>query len=184
MRSKITLGMLSIALLASAALHSTVVAADDFSAVVKLVERFYRVKHQSIPLVARAGMKAAQTAARIKGGDARRLAEAGSVKVAIFEDQNFDSHGAIVDFKTSVMSTLGDGWTPLVQTLMPKEEEQSHIFLRDAGEKFHVLVVTIERRSAVVVQMTLKPGTLAQLLQDPNDMAKELTDDATTNDPE
>jgi len=77
--------------------------------VVKLVERFYRVKHQGIPVLARAGMTAARTAARIKGGIARRLAEAGSVKVAIFEDQDFDSRGAIVNFKNSIMSELVSG---------------------------------------------------------------------------
>src|SRR5256886_6100045 len=48
-----------------------------------------------IPLLARAGMKAAKTAARIRGGEYKRLAEAGSARVAFFEEQNFDSHGQI-----------------------------------------------------------------------------------------
>ena len=61
---------------------------DDFKSVVKLIEQFYGVKHQGIPFLAKAGMKVATTAARIKGGTARRLAEAGSVKVAVFEEQN------------------------------------------------------------------------------------------------
>src|ERR1700730_611726 len=64
---------------------------DDFGAVVKPIERFYHVKHQSIPLLARASMKATTTAARIKGGEYKRLAEAGSVRVAFFEDQDFNS---------------------------------------------------------------------------------------------
>ncbi|PYS56379.1 MAG: hypothetical protein DMF76_25080, partial [Acidobacteria bacterium] len=64
---------------------------DDFNAVVRAIEQFYHVKHQNIPLLARAGMKAAKTAARIRGGEYKRLAEAGSARVAFFEEQNFDS---------------------------------------------------------------------------------------------
>jgi hypothetical protein len=35
-----------------------------------------------------------------------------------------------------------------------------------------------------VVQVTLKPDTLAKLLQNPDDMGRAITEDATTNDPE
>src|SRR5215207_4331189 len=67
---------------------------DDFNSVVKMIEQFYRVKHVGIPFLAKAGMKVATTAARIKGGEAKRIAEAGSVKLAVFEDQDFNG-----DFK-------------------------------------------------------------------------------------
>jgi hypothetical protein len=184
MKSNTTLKMLTIGIFLLALAHATAAAADGFGAVVKLVEQFYRVKHQGIPLLARAGMKAATTAARIKGGEAKRLAEAGSVKVAIFENQEFDSHGAITDFKTSISRTLGTDWVPLVQTLSPKEEQQTHVFLQEAGDKFHVLVVSIDKRDAAVVQVTLKPATLAMLMQNPDDMGRAITEDATTNDPE
>jgi hypothetical protein len=157
-------------------------AGDDFNAVVKAIEQFYHVKHQNLPLLARAGMKAARTAARIKGGDARRLAETGSVRVVFFEDQDFNSRGQIASFKASIQSTLNDNWSPLVQTLAPRDEEQTYIFLRDAGEKFHVLVVTIERHEATVVQATVAPHILAELMKNPNEMGKTLTEDATIND--
>src|ERR687890_469703 len=103
---------------------------DDFKSVVKMIEKFYGVKHQGIPFLAKAGMKVATTAARIKGGTARRIAEAGSVKVAIFEDQ-------------------------------------AYIFVREAGDKFNVLVITIAQREGTVVQVTLSPKNLALLMKDP-----------------
>src|SRR5882762_11174375 len=78
---------------------------DEFGVVVKLIEQFYHVKHQSIPLLARAGMKAATTAARIKGGEYKRLAEAGSARVAFFEDQAFNSRGRVIGFKTSLTTS-------------------------------------------------------------------------------
>ena len=149
---------------------------------VKTIEQFYHVKHQSIPLLARAGMKAATTAARIRGGEYKRLAEAGSIKVVFFEDQAFDLRGGIGAFRNSLTTAVGDTWSPLIQTLSPKDEEQTYIFVRNEGEKFNVLVVTIERREAVVVQVNLMPNTLAMLLRDPNDMGKAITDDATRDD--
>jgi hypothetical protein len=155
---------------------------EDFNAAVKAVEQFYHVKHQSIPLLARAGMKTATTAARITGGDYKRLAETGSVKIVFFEDQDFDSRGSIAAFKTSLTTALGDTWSPLVRTLEPKDESQTHIFIREAGDKFNVLVVTLERHEGVVVQVNLSPRNLALLMQDPNEMGKAITDDANRDD--
>ena len=176
----------ALTIIALALLPAPITAAnsDDFGAVVKLIEQFYHVKHQSVPLLARASMKAATTAARIRGGEIKRLAEAGSVKVAFFEDQNFNSRGGIADFKISVTKALNDRWSPLIQTLSPRDEEQTYIFLRDSGEKFNVLVVTIERREATVVQVSLAPKTLALLMQSPSDMGKAITDDAMKDDQE
>ena len=155
---------------------------DGFNDVVKLIEHFYHVKHESLPLLARAGMKAVRTAARIKGGEYKQIAEAGSVRVAFFEDQNFDSRGQIASFKGSMQTTLEREWSALVQTLAPKDEEQTYIYVRDAGNKFHVLVITIERHEATVVQATVAPEILAQLMKDPNEMGKTLTQDATIRD--
>src|ERR1044071_3071192 len=126
---------------------------DDFNSVVKMIEQFYRVKHQGIPFLAKAGMKVATTAARIKGGDAKRIAEAGSIKLAVFENQDFD--GDFIRFRTSLNDALVETWIPLIQTLSAKSQEQNYIFLRSGGEKFNVLVITIADRDATVVQVTL-----------------------------
>ncbi len=155
---------------------------DDFGSVVKMIEQFYHVKHQGIPFLGRAGIKAATTAARIKGGTARQLAEAGSIKIAIFEDQEFDSAGRFAKFRNSMNAALSENWTPFVQTLSAKGEEQTYIFLRNAGDKFNVLVITIEQREATVVQVTLSPRNLALLLKDPDNMGRAITQDATIND--
>jgi len=144
MKTKLIIAGLVTASLLSAGPLSSAAHGDGFNDAVKIIEQFYHVKHQNIPLLARAGMKAVRTAARMKGGDYKRLADAGSVRVAFFEDQNFDSRGQIATFKATMQATLG-GWSPLVQTLAPKDEEQTYIFIQDAADKFHVLVVTIER---------------------------------------
>ena len=154
---------------------------DDFNSVVKLIEQFYGVKHEGIPLLAKAGMKVATTAARIKGGDARRLAEAGSIKLAVFENQNFN--GDFTKFRTTLNEALNTTWIPLIQTLSASTE-QNYIFLREAGDKFNVLVITIGEREATVVQVTLSQKNLALLMKDPEGTGKSITQEATIIDQE
>ena len=156
---------------------------DGFKDAVKTIEQFYHVKHQNIPVLARAGMTAVRTAARIRGGEYKRIAEAGSIRVAFFEDQTFDSRGNIAAFKSSIQSVLTQNWSPLVQTLAPKDEEQTYVYLRDANQKFQVLAITIEKHEATVVQATVSPQALADLMKDPGEMGKALTDEATISDP-
>src|ERR671915_1604216 len=143
---------------------------DDFKSVVKLIEQFYGVKHEGIPFLAKAGMKVATTAAKIKGGTAKRIAEAGSIKVAVFEDQSFDKE--FTQFRNSLNAALNQTWMPLIQTI--SGDEQTYIFLREAGDKSHVLVITIERRDAAVVQATLSPKNLALLIKDPEGTGKSI----------
>jgi len=181
-KTRFTIAGLVFAMLFGALGASGIARGDGFNDAVKTIEQFYHVKHQNIPFLARAGMKAVRTAARIKGGEYKKLAEAGSVRVVFFEDQNFDSRGQMASFKATLHGILSAEWSPLVQTLAPRDEEQNHIYVRAAGEKFSVLVVTIQRREATVVQATLAPQVLADLMKDPNEMGKALREDATIND--
>lgn len=155
---------------------------DDFNSVVKLIEQFYGVKHEGIPFLAKAGIKVTTTAARIKGGTARRLAEAGSIKLAVFEDQKFS--GDFTRFRTSLNTAMNETWTPMVQTLSATDEEQVYIFVREAGNKFNVLLVTIEPQEGTVIQLTVSPKNLALLMKDPEGSAKSIREEATINDQE
>jgi len=155
---------------------------DDFNSVVKMIEEFYRVKHVGIPFLAKAGMKVATTAARIKGGTARRLAEAGSIKLAVFENQEFN--GDFSKFRSSLNQALNVTWMPLIQTLSATDGEQTYIFLKNAGDKTDVLVIMIDARDATVVQVTLSAKNLALLLKDPEGTGKAITEEATLIDQE
>ena len=156
---------------------------DGFNEVVKCIEQFYRVKRQNLPLLARAGVKAVRTGAKIRGGQYKKLAEAGSMRIAFFEEQTFDSRGQMASFRTSIQNALAGDWSELVQTLAAKDEEQNYVYIRDAGQKFHVLVIDIERHDATVIEATLSPQVLADLLKSPENIGKELSDEATRSDP-
>jgi len=173
---------LALIVVVLAAINAVHAANDDFKSVVKMIEQFYGVKHEGIPFLARAGMKVATTAARIKGGEARQIAEAGSIKLAVFEDQDFN--GDFMKFRSSLNSALSGTWIPLIQTLSAQDQEQVYIFLKEAGDKFNVLVITIEQREATVVQVTLSQKNLALLLKDPEGTGKAITQEATINDQE
>jgi hypothetical protein len=155
---------------------------DDFNSVVKMIEQFYGVKHEGIPFLAKAGMGVARTAARVKGGTAKRLAEAGSIKLAVFEDQKFA--GDFPKFRSTLNAALNQTWSPLVQTISTTDAEQVYVYLRESGEKFNVLVITIEPRDATVVQVTLSPENLKLLLKDPEGTGKAITEEATIIDQE
>jgi hypothetical protein len=149
---------------------------DDFKSVVKLIEDFYRVKHEGLPFLAKAAMKLAKPVGRITGGDLKRLAEIGSVKIATFEGQEF--RGDFSKFRSSLNQTLAETWTPLVQTMSTVDEEQVYLFVRESGDKFNVLVITIEPGDGTVVQATLSASSLAQILKDPEDAGKKLSREA------
>lgn len=155
---------------------------DDFDSVVRVIEQFYNVKHQGLPFLAKAGMKVAGVSAKLKGGTAKRLAEAGSIKLAVFDDQEFNED--FITFRKTLNGALHQTWMPLIQTFSAAGGEQTYIFLREKGDKFNVLVITIERRDATVVQATLSSRNLALLMKDPEDGAKTITREATIIDQE
>ena len=155
---------------------------DDFNSVVKMIEDFYNVKHEGIPFLAKAAMKAVGVGAKIKGGDAKRFAEAGSIKLATFENQEFK--GDLIKFRQMLNDALTQTWSPLVQTVATSDQEQTYIFVRENGDKFRVLLVVIEQNEGTVVQATVSPKNLALLMKDPEEGAKAITQEATIVDHE
>src|SRR5258708_23068064 len=93
MKTKLAITGLIIATIFFAPLTSTLARGDDFDAVVRAIDQFYHVKHQSLPLLAHAGMKGARTVARIKGADYKRTAAASSMRLSCIEDHELNSPG-------------------------------------------------------------------------------------------
>jgi len=176
MRRKASTGISIALLLTSLCVSAAHAKGDDFNSVVRMIEQFYNVKHEGIPFLAKAGLKVVGAAARIKGGEVRRLAEAGSIKIATFEDQAFD--GDFTEFRKSLNSSMVQTWSPLVQTVSATDGEQNYVFVREKGDKFSVIVVNISPRDAAVVQATLSPKNLALLMKDPEEGGKALRQEA------
>jgi len=172
----------TIALIVSFSVNVSHAGGDDFNSVVKMIEQYYNVKHEGLSFLAKAAIKTMGVGAKIKGGSARQLAEAGSIRLAMFEDQNFT--GDFMKFRSSLNDSLQDNWTPLVQTISSENAEQSYIFVKENGDKFSVLIVMIEKREGTVVQATVSAKSLALLMKDPEEGAKTIREEATIVDKE
>lgn len=146
----------------------------EFGDVVKLVESHYGVRHKSAPLLARAGLKAGEMVAR----RLTRYTEYGSLKFAVFEDQDFRAR-AETDFAAALRDKLRPDWEPLVETANGGGADQTYIYTREHGKFFRVLVVTIAQRDATAVEAQVAPQKLMLLMKDPDEMGKTLNDEAT-----
>ena len=181
---KLTTLLLALVLISCFSTPPTNAKGDDFGDVVKAIERFYHVKHKGLPFLAKAGIKTATVAARIAGGTKRRIAEAGSVKVAYFENQQFRTTDGFNSFKTMMNTLLAQTWSPLIQTLSPRDGEQTYIYLREQGTRYNVLVINLGQNEGSVIQVTLSPQALAALMKDPDEMGQTITAEAISDDEE
>ncbi|HEY9402196.1 MAG TPA: hypothetical protein VIQ24_05855 [Pyrinomonadaceae bacterium] len=147
----------------------------EYSAVVKLIESHYRVKHRGIPFAANLGVKTAKVVSK----NARRVLRFGSFKLAIFEDQDFSGRDAGTDIRAVLRRTLEPEWHPLVAVQL-EEEGRTYTYTKADGDKFKVLVIVIGQRDATVLQVNLNPEDFAKLLLNPEHESRELTNEATS----
>ncbi|MCA1566521.1 MAG: hypothetical protein LC803_12935 [Acidobacteria bacterium] len=148
----------------------------EYSAVVKLVETHYRVKHRGVPFVANLGMKTAKVVSK----SARRVLRFGDFKLAIFEDQDFSGRDAAGgSLRAGLRRTLEPEWHPLVAVRL-EDEGQTYTYTKADGDKFKVLVVVIGQRDATVLQVNLNPEEFAKLLLNPEHESREMTNEATS----
>jgi hypothetical protein len=144
----------------------------EYGAVVKLVESHFHVKHKGTPFIANLAVKVV----RPRG--------VRDFKLATFEDQDFSSTGADTEFALAVRRLLTPTWQPLVQTRNRQDGEQTYVYLREAGDNFKVMVVTIERRDATVLQAEVSPQTLIKWIKEPDQIGHQLRDAADSGEPE
>ena len=165
---------LLVSALCSLVTSTAVAKGAGFDEAVKLIESHYRVKHKSLPLLARAGIKATGIVAR----RFTRYAEYGSVKLATFEDQDFSAPKGRTDFATALGATLQPEWMPLVKVRLQQDAEQTYIYTKEAGKFFKLLIITIGQRDATAVEMSIAAQKLLLLMREPDSMGKTLTDEA------
>lgn len=144
----------------------------EFGQVVKLIETHYGVKRLGMSLLAKAGIKAG----KIVANRMTRFSEYGSVKFALFPDQDFS--GPRGDFGAAMSAALRPGWEPLVEVRTGAGAEQVYVYTREAGKMFRVLVVTVGQRDATAVQAEIAPQKLMLLIKDAQEAGKVLTDEA------
>lgn len=147
-------------------LAPTTVSAKDgeFDRVVKQLKTQYRAKRKSIPFLGLANF-----AVKIV-----RPAGVKSFKLAIFEDQDFSDKPGDPQLSTVVRGALTTAWHPLVRVYSPRDGDQTYVYLREAGKDVKLLIVNVEPREAVVVQVKVNLQTLIKWMQKPERIGRQV----------
>jgi hypothetical protein len=72
-----------------------------------------------------------------------------------------------------VEGAVGSGFRPFVKVRSTRDHECVHIYTRELGREVELLLVSLEPREAVVLQMRLEPEAFQAWLHDPEGMARK-----------
>jgi hypothetical protein len=144
------------ALLIVSVLSSPIAArADDFDSVVKNVRAACGGKKVRIPFLGLASFATKLV----------RPAGVKSFKLAVFED--LTRTGDASGLGAAIGQSLGPGWRPLVRIRSGRGAEQTHVYVRDAGDNLKLMIVTLDGEQATVIRAKVNPEALARFARDP-----------------
>ena len=129
--------------------------ADDFDAVVKNVRAACGGKKVRIPFLGLAGF-----ATKIV-----RPAGVKSFKLAVFEE--LTRPGDVSGLGAAIGQSLGPEWRPLVRIRAGRGAEQTHVYVREAGDDLKLMIVTLDGEQATVIRAKVNPEALARFARDP-----------------
>ena len=129
--------------------------ADEFDAVVRNVRATCGGKKVRIPFLGLAGF-----ATRIV-----RPAGVKSFKLAVFEDVT--RAGDVSGLGDAIGRSLGPEWRPLVRVRSGRGAEQTHVYVREAGDNLKVMIVMLDGEQATVIRAKVNPEGLARFAREP-----------------
>src|SRR5215213_4227636 len=132
-----------------------IVKADDFDTVVRNVRAACGGKKVRIPFLGLAGF-----ATKIV-----RPAGVKSFKLAVLED--LTRAGDVSGLGAAIGQSLGPGWRPLVRIRAGRGAEQTHVYVREAGDNLKLMIVTLDGGQATVIRAKVNPEALARFARDP-----------------
>jgi hypothetical protein len=145
----------AVLLLAFALAAPTVARADEFDAVVKNVRAACGGRKVRVPFLGLAGFATKLV----------RPAGVKSFKLAVFED--LKRAGDVSGLGAAIGQSLGSGWRPLVRIRSGRGAEQTHVYVREAGENLKLMIVTLDGDQATVIRAKVNPEALARFARDP-----------------
>lgn len=148
---------------------------ESFSQVVKHIKSSYRAKQQ--------GFFGAMMLARF----AVKLVKPAGVKnfkVVLLRDLDYteapDPRNG--QFHAFIQTKIDPRWAPLVQYSSPRERQWTYVFITQEKEDVKLLVVTLQRKDAVVLQTKFSPAKLVEFMNNPQIMGISLNSDNRTRD--
>jgi hypothetical protein len=129
--------------------------ADDFDTVVRNVRAACGGKKVRIPFLGLASFAAKFV----------RPAGVKNFKLAVFEDLSMK--GDVPGLGAAVGQSLGPGWKPLLRVRSGHGSEQTHVYVRHAGDDLKLMIVTLDGDQATVIRAKVSPEGLARFARDP-----------------
>ncbi|MEN3333222.1 MAG: hypothetical protein V7641_2587 [Blastocatellia bacterium] len=158
--------MLALTLLASVA------SADDksYSQIIKHIKSNYRAKEQGffgMVMLARFAVKL------IKPAGVKNF------KVTMLRELDYSSgpRPESKDFHAFLRSKIEPAWVPLVTYSAPRERQWTYVYALQDKEDIKLLVVTVQKQDAVVLQTKFSPAKLVEFMNNPQIMGISLKDD-------
>jgi hypothetical protein len=100
-------------------------------------------------------------------------------KVTLLRELNY-SEGpspASKEFQTYLRDKIAPNWTPLITYSAPRERQWTYIYSTQEKDDIKLLVVTVQKQDAVVVQTKFSPAKLTEFLNNPQIMGISLNND-------
>ena len=140
---------------------------ESFSSVVKHIKKNYNAKEQGFfgaMMLARFAVKV------IKPAGVKNF------KMVYLRDLDYSRAEAPErgHFHAFISETIDPRWTPLVQYSSPREQQWSYVYVTRENEDVKLLVVTLQRENAVVLQTKFSPAKLVEFMNNPQIMGISL----------
>lgn len=137
----------------------TVAAVDrDFKDIVQAMSQEFRAKPTRIPMMGLVNFVSFVA----------RPAGVRHIDIAVFE--NLEGRGVMpADLRARVERTIGRSWQPFVKVVSRRKgtEETVLVYMRTEGRDCNLLVASVERDEATLVQLRLNPEGFERWVSDP-----------------
>lgn len=150
---------------AQAQAKSFVPKGGGFNDVVKHMEKNYRAKRTKIPMLGLAKFAIWMVRpAGVKG-----------FKLAVFEDQDFNSRTDSMSFAQAMRQSYKKDWSPLVQINSKRDgNSRTFIYVKQTKKDVQFALASIEEHEATVLEVKFNPDAAAKFLENPKVMGISL----------
>ena len=141
----------------------------SYSQVVKHIKSSYRAKQQGffgMMMLARFAVKLIQPAG-VK-----------NFKVTLLRELDYREGPApnSKEFNAYLRDKIAPNWTPLITYSAPRERQWTYVYSTQEKDDVKLLIVTVQKQDAVVVQTKFSPAKLAEFMNNPQLMGISLSD--------
>ncbi len=161
-----SLPLLAISVIFLGWIHPALTSARDrgFGAVVQAVSTTYHARQNYRFVTWFAGM--ATKFARPEGVK--------SLRMAIFEDQDFSPQGGEEGLDQALQNALEPEWKPFVRVNSKRDGERTCIYAREKGKDIRLFIIALERSEAVVMELKMSEKKFAEMMDDPANISGSL----------